>query len=182
MGADSWSSALYAVASRLLAGQLQGAYLYVEYFPLHQDWLWGLSFPNPAGIFPFEPYLLTQEMSNWYSPRDAKNGIQGSMPTVYWGEMYANFGLFGVLAFPGVVGYLLYAGNALLFTQKLTPVAVALFIWLLMHYLSLSGTSWSGFIIDIGLFVFVVIYWVVSKLVPNIFRNINKNRRMNFNN
>ena len=43
---------------------------------------------------------------NWVDPND--HGIVGSMPTVFWAEAYANFGVLGVVFVPFVIGVVVY--------------------------------------------------------------------------
>lgn len=166
MGSAGGLDGVSSVMSRLLTGQIQPAYHYLEFFPAHQDWLWGRSFPNPGGLLPYEPYELTREVMNWKNSALQRHGVAGSSPTVFWGEMYANFGVIGVFVFPPFVGFLLYAGNSVLFTHRPTPVTLAFFIWLLIHYMDLSLTGLSGFIIDTELFVFMALFFMLHRLRP----------------
>ncbi len=154
-------SALSSIFSRSFTGQIQPAYHYLELFPAHQDWLYGRSFPNPGGILPFEQYRLTVEVMN-FTGIHHNTKVVGSMPTVYWGELYANFGYTGVLLAPMLIGFSLYFINYLSFTMKFNPVNVAFFIWLMMHYKNLSTTGISKFIIDINLLVFLFIIITLS--------------------
>ena len=101
-------NAIASVFSRTFTGQIQPAYHYLEFFPMHHDFLWGRSFPNPRGILPFEPYRLTVEIMNWRFPDLVKRGVVGSMPTTFWGELYANFGTLGVITIPFFVGIVIY--------------------------------------------------------------------------
>ena len=164
MNVSNIGAALSSIASRAFTGQIQPAYHYLEYFPMYQDWLMGRSFPNPAGLFPFEPFALTTELMHWKNPALQEMGVTGSMPTVYWGELYANFGVFGVLVLPLVAGYLLYAGNYFMFKQKFSPVSISLFVWLLMHYKALSSTGLSGFIVDVKLVILIFIFVLIEKV------------------
>ena len=78
--------------SRITTGQMSGLYHYLDIIPDQVDYLLGRSLPNPRGIFPWEHYRLTVEVMNIVHKGLAEQGIVGSMPTFFWGEMYANFG------------------------------------------------------------------------------------------
>lgn len=155
MGDADLLAAIWSIVSRGLAGSIHPAYFYLELFPNHLDWLQGQSFPNPGGILPFVPYELTVEVMNWMNPEDAVKGIVGSAPTVYWGEIYANFGPFAVPLAGILLGYWLYALNFLVFRYFTGPVGIALLAWLMIHYQMLAVTSFSVFIFDIALIVVV---------------------------
>lgn len=127
-----------------------GLYHYLIIFPDQVDYLFGRSFPNPGGIFPWEPYRLTVEVMNIVNPRLAELGIVGSMPTFFWGEMYANFGYLGILIPPFFVGYVVYAINVLIFRLPMSPLTLAIFVWALLHIKNISGTGLSGYIINIS--------------------------------
>jgi len=160
MGSENPYTGLLSVLSRLFTGQMQPAYHYLEFFPHYQDYLMGRSFPNPRGFFPFEHYELTKEIMAWKFPGLAAKGITGSMPTVYWGSMYANFGWLGVIIPPFFVGYLLYGLNAIVFKIQQTPLSIALIVWLLMHLKTLSGTSLTNYMLDI--YMFTVVFTFIS--------------------
>ena len=139
-------SAFGSIFSRALAGSIQPAYHYLEFFPHHQDFLMGRSFPNPGGILPIEPYKMTIEVMNWVDPNDY--GIVGTMPTVFWAEAYANFGILGVVFVPFVIGVVVY--TVYYFVDKIenTPIKIGFFVWLMQHFKSLSVTGFSGYLID----------------------------------
>jgi hypothetical protein len=163
MGSSNIEAALSSIASRVFTGKIQPAYHYLEYFPMYQDWLMGRSFPNPAGLLPHEPFPLTTEIMHWKHPELQEMGVTGSMPTVYWGELYANFSVFGVLTLPLVVGYLLYVGNYFMFMQRFSPVSISLFVLLLIHYKTLSGSSLGDFIVDVKLVILIFIFVLIEK-------------------
>ena len=100
MGVEDPIQAIVSIFSRVFAGSIHPAYYYLEFFPEHHEFLWGLSFPNPGGVFPYTPYSLTTEMAAWAKPDLALRGIVGSMPTVFWAEAYANFSWLGVAFVP----------------------------------------------------------------------------------
>ncbi len=136
--------------SRIITGQMDGLYHYLIIFPDQVDYLLGRSFPNPGGIFPWEPYRLTVEVMNIVHPQLAKLGIVGSMPTFFWGEMYANFSYLGILIPPFFVGYIVYAINILIFRLPMSPLTLAIFVWALHHIINISETGLSVYIINIS--------------------------------
>lgn len=147
MGSGNMFSALGSIFSRALAGSIQPAYYYLQYFPAEHDFLVGQSFPNPGGIMPYTPFALTKEIMAWVNPNS--DGIVGSMPTVFWAEAYANFGYLGVLVIPIVIGILVYSFNYYFSKLENTPIKVGFYIWLMLHLKSLSVTGFSGFLYDV---------------------------------
>ena len=167
MGSKDVFSAFVSIFSRALAGSIQPAYHYLEFFPYHQDFLMGRSFPNPGGILPIEPYRMTVEVMNWVNPNDY--GIVGTMPTVFWAEAYANFGVLGVILVPFVIGVVLYAVYYLVDKLENTPLKIGFFVWLMQHFKSLSITGFSGYIIDFY-FIMLTFILILSIAFANKFR------------
>jgi len=161
MGIEDSMIALSSMVSRVFTGQIQPAYHYLEFFPHQIDFLYGRSFPNPGGLLPFEPYRLTVEVMYMYKPALLKMGVVGSMPTIYWGEMYANFGFIGVLLPPFFVGFVLYWINSLIFRLRPDPLSIALFVFCVMHFMALYGSSLSNFFFDIYLFGVVFFFFLI---------------------
>ncbi len=147
---DLWKG-ISSVFSRAFAGSIQPAYHYLEFFPEHQDYLLGRSFPNPGGLLPFEPYSLTQEVMKWVNPADFEKGIIGTMPTVYWGELYANFGYFGILIVPFFIGGYFVILEKVAGAVSSMPVKIALRVWLMLHLKDLTITGISNYIFDFSL-------------------------------
>ena len=144
--------------SRITTGQMSGLYHYLIIFPEQVDYLLGRSFPNPGGIFPWEPYRLTVEVNNIVNPDDDARGVIGSMPTFFWGEMYSNFSYFGILVPPLFVGYVVYAANIMLFRFPMSPLTLSVFIWAILHVKSLSGTGLSSYIVDVDALIIAVFF------------------------
>ncbi len=151
-----------SVFSRVFTGQIQPAYHYLNYFQTNHDFLLGTSFPNPGGIFPFETFNLTKEIMAWHNPSQVELGVVGSMPTIFWGEMYANFGLLGVLIPPFFVGYSLYLLNFVIFKLEYSPLTIGVFVWLIMHFMILSVTGLSSFFLDIYLYGILLTFILLS--------------------
>ena len=166
MNAPSFIKGIEYGFSRLTTGQIQGLYHYFTIFPDQVDFLYGRSFPNPGGLMPYEPYSLSKSVHNIIFPYKSLKGVVGSMPTFYWGEMYANFGYLGVIFPPFFIGYLLYSLNILIFKLPMTPIMLSIYVYLISHYDGLATTSLSKFVIDIKIVLVLFIYvFVVS--IPN---------------
>ena len=82
-------------------------------------------------------------------------GIVGTSPSFFWGEMYANFGYAGIFVPPFFVGYLLYLLNIMIFRLMTSPIVISIFIWMILHYRTLAGTSLSSFIIDTDMIIMI---------------------------
>ena len=159
------------VFSRAFGGSIQPAYHYLEFFPEHQDFLLGTSFPNPGGLLPFEPYRLTREVMNWVDPSGAKIGVVGSvgsMPTVLWGEAYANFGYLGITIIPFLIGFLVFTIDYFVSKIADTPLKIGLYVWLVLHYSNLANAGFSKFILDIYLFSIIAICLLIFSLSNNL--------------
>lgn len=163
--------------SRVLMGQIQGLYHYLNIFPEKVDYLLGRSFPNPGGLFPWETYRLTIEVNNIVYPEFKKQGIVGSMPTFFWGEMYANFGYLGIIIPPFFIGVFLYWFNLQLFRLSMSPLIIAFFLWFVIHFQSLALSGLSKFIININ---GVIILFILLSLLFVIGRGVFKYRRAKY--
>lgn len=164
MGTDDVAIAAKAILSRAFTGQITPAYWYLDYFTNHQGFLLGRSFPNPGGILPFDNYPLSVEIMNCYNSEITKMELVGSAPTVYWGEMFANFGVVGVIVPPFFVGMGLYMINYILNKLENTPLKVALMVSLAFHYQRLCSTGLSGYVFDVTLLFVVAVLILVMAL------------------
>lgn len=167
MGFSELGRVFSSLFSRIFAGSIAPAYNYLEFFPQHQEFLLGASFPNPAGILPHEPFELTKEINNWLNPSMIESGIVGSMPTVFWGEAYANYGLIGVLIVPFIIGFLLYFVEVIISIFIDTPFKVGFYVWVLLHYKDLSVTGFSKYFIDFHLIVLAFVFILITFIANN---------------
>lgn len=165
MGTVNFSDAIMGVFSRAFAGSIEPAYHYFNFFPEQQDFLYGRTFPNPSGIFPFESFRYTVEVMNWVHPDILTTGVVGSAPAVFWTEAYANFGVLGVFFIPFFIGFLLQLVDCVFSFIVRTPLTTGLYVWLLLHYKDLSMTGFSGYLIDfyvIFVFAFFFVIWLLA--------------------
>lgn len=161
MGDSGLVAGVSSIISRGLTGSMQPIYHYLEFFPDYQGLLYGASFPNPGGVLPFQPYNLPTEVMNFVQPDHLESGIIGTMPAIYWGEIYANFGYVGLIIIPFFVGFGLYLINYLVLKLRFSPLSIGLFAWLLIHYKNLSITSLSMFAFDLNLYLILISYFLI---------------------
>ena len=169
MNAPSLWMGIKYTFSRIFVGPIEALYHYLEIFPKQINFLWGRSFPNPGGLLPFEPFNLTQELSLIVFPKNELMGVVGSMPTIYWGEMYANFSYPGIIIPPFFIGYFLYWLNTIIFMLPMTPLVLSFFIWTILHYANLAVTSLSSFLIDTTMVIMILVL-ILFITIPNKFK------------
>ncbi|WP_067729065.1 O-antigen polymerase [Oceanobacillus damuensis] len=145
------------IFNRTTSGQLTPAYFYIDIFPNEIGYLLGSSFPNPGGIFPWDPFNLKAFVANYINSGLTGQGIVGSAPTVFWGEMYANFGFFAVVISSFVVGILLYSIQYFVSRLSNNSITIALNTWLIIEFHKLALTGLSSFIINIDIIAVVLI-------------------------
>lgn len=168
IGSGSISQAISSLFSRAFAGSIEPAYHYLEYFPQHHDFLMGTSFPNPGGVMPYTPFRLTVEIMDWVAPHLSAQGIVGSMPTVFWGEAYANFGYAGIPIVAFIMGVLVAILSYFVSKLELNPLTIAFTVWLIFHLKNLSITGFSGYLYDFNMIfislVVVVVLFTTTKI------------------
>ena len=167
MDSSSLSEASMQVLSRITAGQLQCAYIYLEYIPEYRDFLLGTTFPNPGSIFPYESVTITQEAMAWYNPQEAASGIIGSLPAMFWVESYINFDVWSLPIISLLLGGLLYVINYLFLKIALDPLVISLYVWLILFYKNLAVSFFSDFLINTNLFATIIIFSIFYVICHN---------------
>jgi len=167
MGLSFDSSLIYAVMSRILGGQIDSAYYYVEYFNVDHSFLYGASFPNPGGFLPFTQFNLTQEIQNWKFPELLEFNVIGSMPTIFWAEAYANFGFLGIVFVSFVVGFVLFFVDFIAIKLSRNIIGLSFYVYLIFHYKNLAVTGISNFMVDINVIVVFIVFIVINKVSLN---------------
>jgi len=167
-GSSDVISALGSVLGRTFTGQLQPAYHYLEYFPAYGDFLFGTSMPNPGDIMPYEPASLSKMIYSWRFSDKAEIGIVGSMPTVFWGEAYANFSFYGVVIVSFILGIVIWTVDYLVNKLESTPLKIGILVWLLLHYAGISVSGFSKFILDFSLIGILGVLVMIIALSNNL--------------
>ena len=161
MGADISSNELLIITvegilRRVFVAESVGvewSIVYVDRF----GFLGGATLPNPANILPFEHVRYSVELMEMVFPQLISMGITGSLPTVFWGEMYANFGAVIALISMLVVGAFLrtldiYCQMSNMSNRMLNVVLYVFFIITLQRY---TGTSIMGIFTDLDIWTAV---------------------------
>jgi oligosaccharide repeat unit polymerase len=158
IGSTSPLKAFSNIFSRAFVSQIEPAYYYLQYFPIHHEYLMGMSFSNPGHLLPYTPFDLALEIFKWKSPEVASTGVIGSYPTAFWGEMYANFGIPGICIPPVFIGIILFIIQYLLGKLKPNHFIIGLYAWFMLYYSKLALNGLSGFFVDFFMIVVLIVF------------------------
>ncbi len=160
MPANTFNTLIVGILDRLLVGQIIPGIFYLELFPDHHPFLLGGSFPNPMGLLPHVPIPLTQLVMNYsgYNEVGESLGVIGTMPYMFWGEMYANFGYIGILLSLFFASCVFIYFDFIFFTKaKKSLIYLVFYCYLIIHYKDMSVTGLFSFIFDFNLFLIFLI-------------------------
>ena len=155
-----------SLMNRTFCGQILPLYFYYDMFPKYQDYLLGSSFPNPGGFLPFNPVSVTKMVS--YMIAEGKGEVVGSAPTVFFGEVYANFGTVGAVMSMMFVGVIIHFVHRFSYLFRKNIVSMAFFIWFIFDLSALSMTGISRYFFNtymFGVLVFALILYYGSKML-----------------
>lgn len=156
MGAKTEESLISPIImglGRIFTGQLVPLYIYFELVPDQIYYLFGQTFPNPMGIFPMTPFDLPHEAMAYYNSNYmGRVSYGGNMPTVFWAEMYANFGMPIACFISFCVGVFLCIIQYIMTKGRKTPLRTALICWMIIHFQQLTIKGGSFMFFDIPLY------------------------------
>lgn len=161
MGFSDPFSALVGVFSRAFTGSISPAYFHLEYFPEHKNYLLGTSLPNPGGILLFESFPYTVDLMNWVNPQLKEMGVIGSMPTVFWGEAYANFGPMGVPLVSLLMGFMFSWASYLITRLEFNPVTIGFTVWVILFLKSIAYSGFGGYLYNINI-IFISFFLILA--------------------
>nr|WP_243118015.1 O-antigen polymerase [Hathewaya histolytica] len=151
---------------RVIFTQIATLFLHVDLFPMYIPYLSGRSFsPTILKIFyPGARHIRSgRAVMKFYSPEKVVAGTAGVMNTLFVGEAYANFGMYGVILGTLYVGVLFELIFIFFIKRQKTPINIIMYIFLTF---SLVSSSQSGFvdyiysfsiISSLGLLIFILI-------------------------
>jgi oligosaccharide repeat unit polymerase len=153
---------LIGAGHRIFIGSIIPLYWYIVYVE-QKGFLFGTSFPNPAGILPFEHVPLTKEIA--LIGQSTVGDAVGSMPTVFVGEMYVNFGILGIILSCFFFGFILQTLDIYIFrkmNKRKYVLTCSLYVYFIFYFTKYSTGALSSIILDTSLFV-VLIFYVIYK-------------------
>ncbi|NMA50072.1 MAG: oligosaccharide repeat unit polymerase [Tissierellia bacterium] len=148
---------------RGLTGQITPFYRYIEIIPDTIPFQYGKTFPNPRGIFPIEHFNYTVEISK-IAKGGFNNGIISSAPTAFWGELWVNFGWYGIFIIPILFGTLVYLLHYYFSKSKLSTIGMALMVWFAFDLKDLAFTGFSGYLFPVSIVMILFICGVLTIL------------------
>ncbi|MCH8303873.1 MAG: oligosaccharide repeat unit polymerase [Candidatus Marinimicrobia bacterium] len=169
-----FSDVLSAISSRLFIGQSYPLLLYFQAFPQKHDYLYGQSFPNPGGMFPFKPFPLTRYIFN---TNLGIADIAATAPTVFFGEIYANFGFAIMMLWMIFVGILLQLIQNYFQNKEKNVILSAFYIFYIIQCMQLALTSFFV-VFHLYLILFVAasqFLKLTSKLISGSLRTVHQN-------
>lgn len=159
----SFFSLLFGALHRLFIVQITPFYWYLKYVEDY-GFLYGRSFPNPAGLLPFTHFNLPVEIMN-YAKGDL-GGVVGSMPTVFLGELYINFGFICMLLGACVFGFVLGSLDIFFISRLCRNKNIfisTIYIFLIKYFSKFAGGGgiWSILIDEhflVSIFIILFLY------------------------
>lgn len=144
---------------RIVGAQVIALYHFFEMFPSLYDFLGGKSLPNPGSIFPYTPVALSVLVHDRMWPELAQMNIVGSSPTVFYGSVYANFGMSAAIASMLALGFILGIIEGL-YTNgiKKDALGIGLVVWMSMYISNLAGTGMELLLFNIRLYLVLFAY------------------------
>ncbi|TAK42786.1 MAG: hypothetical protein EPO27_16180 [Betaproteobacteria bacterium] len=157
-----WSWDVFA--ERLFFGQVSGLYHTFALVPDVYDFFWGRTLSNPRDLLPYEQVQLPFLVND--SHAESVPGVQGSDPTVFFGEVYANFGIAGMLASMVAAGFVMQWLNSTVagrVDRTRSTYFVALH-FMAMVYLADFAISFSALYFDYRLYLLMFLLFVPNML------------------
>ncbi len=164
MGVDfSKNDAISGIFRRIFVGQGVGvpwSMVWVEEY----GYLEGLSLPNPAGLLPFIHSRYSVELMEMVFPELVYKGIIGSMPTVFYGDIFANFGVCVAILSMLAMGALLRSIDIYCQSNggEHTTINMVIYLFLITDMRKYTGTSIMGIFLDMGLWIPIIILMLLG--------------------
>jgi len=145
------------LASRGLVGQALPLYMIYDLIPRTMDFFGGITLPNPLGLIHYEPVALPPLIANAYVVSEP--GVQASDPTVFFGELYANWGTAGAVAGMLVFGFVVQLVHQALAAPRRRRTAFDIaFFYLIMLYVADFAIGFIMIVYDERVLAFVGLY------------------------
>lgn len=168
LAVDSSAEQIFdGIFKRIFFSQIGTLFLHIETFPNLNDFLYGASFPRSMGLllggddWGIRSGRVVMEI---FGAAGVAEGIAGVMNTLYIGEAWANYGLFGLIIGPVVVGIVVSVTSTFILKLRKDPVNIVLYIMLVTHFLQAIVGGFVDYIYSPSL-IFDVIILMSMKLI-----------------
>lgn len=150
--------------SRIIMVPSAGLAFTFDIFPDTIDFLHGASFPGwmvePFGLDHQRSARLVMEKVD--PTGGVAQGTAGVINSLFVAEAWANFGLFGALISPLVVGFVIQLLYNFILSLRKTPISIALFVFFLFDSYTILG-GFVDFIWNVGWVVILVVCMIGIK-------------------
>jgi hypothetical protein len=158
---------------RVFVGSIAPFYWW-QLFQEKFGYLYGTSFPNPAGIFPFHWRRIEVEIMEFAKPELASLGIVGSKPTVFFANWFINFGplmsMFSMILF----GFIIQTIDIIMI-RKLNKnkniYLLSTLIVLIIYFGQFAETKFEGFIFSPNFYLPIVFFYVMYNIKKSLIKN-----------
>lgn len=160
---------------RILFTQIATLFLHFEVFPLRHDFLNGASFnswmsfliPNAEGL------RSGRIVMSVYNASGVETNTAGVMNTLFIGEAYANYGIFGIIIAPIIFGIIIGFVAHFIPALKKNPVTVLLYVQLTLQFIKIV----EGGFVDIFYSASTIFLLIISVLLYTVSSNKEYNER-----
>lgn len=124
---------------RILFTQIATLFLHIEAFPQLHPFMEGASFNSWMSFFiPAANGMRSgRVVMTIYNPTGIETNTAGVMNTVFIGEAYANFGVFGIIIAPIVFGVIIGFFAYLVPCLKKTPATILFYVEMTLHFVAI---------------------------------------------
>ena len=147
---------LERIGSRMFLTHSNALHHYFSLFPSMHDFLYGVSLPNPAGIFQFEHFPVTKWV--FINGMNRNWEIVGTAPSAFIGEIYANFGFSVMLLSIFVLSILLQIMQIKFTSKPRTLLYTAFYIYFVFLAAKFALT---GLFIVFHIYLFIFLFAII---------------------
>ncbi len=134
-GVDFLSALKFVVWERIFVIPISTLSLYFEYFPLDASYLWGRSIRLVSVLMGEQYFNVANYIFRMKGTYKIETGLSNA---AFIGNLYADFGVVGVLLGAFAIGMFLQAVQIIVVRREKNPVSVALYAFLIVLFMKIS--------------------------------------------
>lgn len=156
------------ITGRLLISQISSLYKHFEIFPNTHSYI---GFNSISNLFSVNESSerSARIVLQIVSPGWIDNDMGGVFNTLFIGEAFANFGIFGVLIMPIYIGFIIKSFHTLLLNRPKTPLFLGVLVF--FSYSSRLTGGVNEYIYNPIIFVLFIILFIVLKSAKYLFNS-----------